>query len=550
MNDNRAALPTQRLRLGKYQLRINTRISSWQQEDVPHRLAAKDTSLWPERNGDEIVSRLGWLDLPSDFLVLLQPLEDLKKFVMQEKIRRVFLLGMGGSSLAPEVFQTTFAGGREPMVEILDSTHPEAIRTVLDRLDGDNYLFVIASKSGSTLETMSLFYACWRGMERWHSQGGLRFVAITDPGSSLEALAERRGFWQIYSAPEDVGGRFSALSVFGLVPAALAGIEIDRLMTRAQRMAKACAELDSPAMKLGAALGELAIAGRDKLTFLTSPGLAQFPAWVEQLVAESLGKEGRGVVPVVGEPMVPVDRYREDRVFVALMLAGEEGELPVALDQLAANGHPVVEIVLNDRYELGAEMYRWESAVAAASIVMAVQPFDQPDVESTKVFTRAAMGEGGGGPITAPHVYDDWQGDGVHGEIQRWLATARPGDYFCIQAFLYPDYETEAAVRSLQNALFERTGLATTVGYGPRFLHSTGQLHKGGPNRGLFLQLIDQPATDLLVPENEYSFGTLIRAQADGDAAALAESGRRLVRFDLGGRIVPNLRRLRAAVRG
>jgi transaldolase/glucose-6-phosphate isomerase len=530
------SLPLQTLRLGEFALRVNERLEQWQRSDVAARLVAKDPSLWASRGGgEEVTSRLGWVDLPAQSRRLVPEIVDFARQVRQAGIEKVLLVGMGGSSLAPEVFEATFGDARSPFVVVADSTHPDAVQRWIDEIDSESCFCVVSSKSGSTLETRALAAAFWDAIGRRVGSAGRRFAAITDPGSSLEAMAEDRAFSRIFRAPKSVGGRFSALSSFGLVPAALSGVDVERLLERASAMLETCGRQGSPGLALGAALGELALAGRDKLTFLSPSPIATFPNWIEQLVAESLGKSGRGVVPIVDEPAGDPDRYGDDRVFVGLALKGLSEGVEARLEELETRGHPVVLIRLEDRYDLGAEMIRWEVAVAMAAVVLEVQPFDQPDVESTKVLTRQAMSEGSmilEGSGSAVSIADT---EALVEALSAWQGAIRQGDYIAIQAFIAGGDSADRALRSLQATLGGETGCAVSRGYGPRYLHSTGQLHKGGSNTGVFLQLCDRPSHELSVPGEDYSFGTLVSAQADGDAAALRQAGRRLLRVSLQG---------------
>ena len=541
-------LPSQALKLSKYKLRVNVRLAEARRSEFAKRLASKDPNLWAAESAEDANDRLGWLNLPEDSRVIVPQLEDLVRMIRSQGYKRVFLLGMGGSSLAAEVFERTFGDPQKKFIRIADSTHPDAVRRWIDEVDSDQYFFIVSSKSGSTLETRALFHVFWHAMERWHSQPGLRFAAITDSGSFLEWLANDRGFVQVFTAPQDVGGRYSALSAFGLVPGALSGLDIDLLLTRARVMAEACESDASPGVELGVALGELALAGRDKLTFVASPKVASFADWLEQLVAESLGKDGKGIVPVVGETPGAAETYGDDRVFVGIVLEGDENGVPEWLEQRAGEGHPVIEIRLRDRYDLGCEILRWEVAVATAGSVLRVQPFDQPDVERSKILTRGALAATGEDMPEPPPAIDCREGVKVRAALAEWMEAIRPGQYAAVQAFLAPDQKLMQALGAFQAALRDRTGCAVTSGYGPRFLHSTGQLHKGGPNSGVFLQIVDRPGSDLLVPEHEYSFATLIRAQADGDAAALAEGGRRLLRLEVVGNAADTVDRLRKIV--
>jgi transaldolase/glucose-6-phosphate isomerase len=474
--------------------------------------------------------------------------------VRSDGLEHVVLLGMGGSSLAPDVFANTFGSAPgHPALTVLDSTHPEAVLAVERRIDMEKTLFVVSSKSGTTLETLSLFRTFWERAMRASNTPGRHFVAITDPGTPLEQLANERGFRRVFRAPSDVGGRYSALSVFGLVPAALIGVDVHRLLDRAWTMAEASsfcvAEGNNPSLTLGAALGELAAQDRDKVTFLTSPSLAAFPAWIEQLIAESTGKDAKGILPVDAEPARALDGYAADRVFVGILLEGDEnGSLESRLVDLGKRGHPVITIRLREKADLGQEMFRWELAVAAAGAVLEIHPFNQPDVQVAKELARKAMeGDGSaaaGGTADAVSASEE---AALRQALSGW-ANARPGDYVAVQAYLAPTDETTATLQSIRAALGRSLGVATTLGYGPRFLHSTGQLHKGGPNTGLFLQLVDEPAEQLPVPETDYTFGALIAAQALGDYRALSQRERRVLRVNLGRDVRAGLRQLAAAL--
>lgn len=472
----------------------------------------------------ELADRLGWLRLHETMRPevgrILQAAEAIKG-----DTDHIVLCGMGGSSLAPEVFARSF-GHRDgwPELFVADSTHPDAVRFIRDRIDPARTTFVVSSKSGSTLETLSLFryfYAETGG------DGG-RFVAITDPRTSLAALGADRGFRFVFETIPDVGGRFSALTHFGLVPAAFIGVDIDALLDAAAELAGQAAGnvRDDPAVGLGIALGELARQGRDKLTFLTSPSLASLPSWMEQLIAESLGKEGTGIVPVADEPARGPSAYGDDRVFLAFVLAGEEGP---NLDALIRAGQPVLGFELPEKSSLGYEMLRAEVATAAAGAVLGVHPFDQPNVEAAKrLATRAMDGDLDLGSV--PTV----EGGAAAETLTGFLDDLVPGDYVGIQAYLAPGEERWERLQELRKVIGARTGLATTLGWGPRFLHSTGQLHKGGPGSGAFVQLVDQPSAPLTVPESGHEFGAIISAQAAGDHQALTDAGRRVLRLDMG----------------
>ncbi len=555
---------SQSFSLGKLQPGVEAIRQRWQAEKFASRLWEKDYTLWSSKPWPELADRLGWLTLPETMRGQLDDMAALAESAKAEGISHVVLLGMGGSSLAPEVFQRTFGNAPGyPELRVLDSTHPEAVRAVEAAVDLPRTLFVVASKSGTTAETLSFFHYFWQrlsqtGLGKKTGAPGSHFVAITDPGTPLEKLASERGFRRVFSAPEDVGGRYSALTVFGLVPAALIGVDVRRLLERAGQMAGACSSPsvhENPGLALGAVLGETARGGQDKLTLLASPSLDALPRWIEQLIAESTGKDGKGIIPVVGEPLGAPETYGTDRLFVRLCMRGEEdAALESQIAALEAAGHPVVRINLSEKEELGQEFFRWEVAVAAAGAVLGIHPFNQPDVQLAKELAREAMAAKSG---RAKGMGDERvrelsveRGEELKAALGSWLQEAQAGDYLAIQAYLAPATGTAAALQNLRAKLRDRLHLATTVGFGPRFLHSTGQLHKGGPNTGLFLQLVDEPATDLPVPETAYSFGALIRAQALGDFQALRQRDRRMLQVSLGNDIPAGLRGLLAALDG
>jgi transaldolase / glucose-6-phosphate isomerase len=566
------------LRLGRYAAAVERRLESWRAEAFGKRLWQKDPTLWTsDPKTPEIVNRLGWLDLPESMRPRLAALQGLAEAARSDGLRDAVVLGMGGSSLAPEVFARTFGPAPGfPAGRVLDSTHPAAVAALAADLDLARTWFVVSSKSGTTTEMLSFFYLFWDRLGAAAAappaERGRHFVAVTDPGTPLAQLARERRFRALVEAPPDVGGRYSALTPFGLVPAGLTGVDLDRLLGAGRRMAEACggeaAPADNPGLRLGAALGELTLAGRDKVTFAATPGLASFPLWLEQLIAESTGKIGRGIVPVAGEPLGPPEAYGEDRFFVALQLGDEGAELDERLDALERAGHPVARFRLAAPSDLASEMFRWEVAVAAAGSIIGVNPFDQPDVQLAKELAGKAMkalaaaapgatgASAGGGAPAAAALAASRGGEGGEGVVRAadavslgralaaWLEGAGPGTYLAVQAYLAPGGGDAPALGALQAELSRRTRFATTLGYGPRFLHSTGQLHKGGPASGRFLQLVDEPAADLPVPETGYSFGTLIRAQAQGDREALLQRGRRVLRVELGGDVAGGLANL------
>jgi transaldolase/glucose-6-phosphate isomerase len=535
------------LRLGGFQERIEDRLARWEREGFGRRLWEKDHRLWSPEPIPELADRLGWLDLPVSMGSLADRLTQLGREAAAEGIREAVVLGMGGSSLAPEVFAHTFGpAAGHPTVSVLDSTHPDAVRALADRLDLSKTWFVVSSKSGTTTEMLSFFYYFWDRLAAAGDARGRHFLAVTDPGTPLQKLAEERGFRAVVNAPPDVGGRYSALTPFGLVPAGLLGIDLNRLLAAGKSMADACGPsvpaADNLGLRLGATLGELALAGRDKVTFATSAGLVSFPEWIEQLIAESTGKivlaggEHRGIVPVAGEPLGAPEAYGDDRVFAALRLAGDEdGGMEAKLAALEAAGHPVIRLTLDDAYDLGSEMVRWELAPAAAGAVLELNPFDQPDVQLAKELSSKAMKAAAAGapPASGPEVGTE-DAEALAAALAGWVRKAQPGDYLGVHAYLAPTPRTSEILRNLQARLHDKTRLAVTLGYGPRFLHSTGQLHKGGPDECRFLQLVDKPMEDVAVPETSYTFGTLIHAQADGDRQALEQRGREVLRLQLG----------------
>jgi transaldolase/glucose-6-phosphate isomerase len=545
-----AALNRLDLRLGKNQARVDKRLKAWETAKFSARLWQKDPTLWSADPLPELTDRLGWLALPESMRSRVGELRAFADKAKSDGFRHVVLLGMGGSSLAPEVFQRTFGNGfGYPELLVLDSTHPAAVRAVEKRIDLARTLFLVSSKSGTTTETNSFFYYFWHKLAQATGEVGGHFVAITDPGTPLEELGRKRKFRAVFNAPEDVGGRYSALTVFGLVPAALAGVDMDALLDRARIMSRAASpaahESDNPALVLGAALGELTLAKRDKITFLTSPSLAALPSWIEQLIAESTGKDKKGIVPVADEPLASADKYGTDRLFVYLRLDNDDNaEMDRKVAGLESAGHPMIKIELAEKIDLGQEFFRWEVAVAAAGAALGIHPFNQPDVQLAKDLAKQAMGktDGESAPVKDEAAAAD--PSALRQAVSSWLAKKKERDYLALQAYLNPTPEHTAALREICVSLRDRLKLATTLGYGPRFLHSTGQLHKGGPNSVLILQIVDEPAEDLPVPETDYTFGSLIRAQALGDFTALKQRKRRVLRVNLGSDVEGGLRQL------
>jgi transaldolase/glucose-6-phosphate isomerase len=473
-------------------------------------------------------------------------LPELASFVEQAApgTDRAVVLGMGGSSLAPLVFGDSFEHRPGyPLLQVLDSTEPSSVQETAEGGDPSRALFIVSSKSGSTLEPnifFDYFYGC---VERLlGGKAGERFVVVTDPGSALEKEAARRKVRRIFPGDPAIGGRYSALSNFGLVPAALAGADVAELLRRARAMAAFCRleGPENPGLALGAAIGTAALAGQDKLTFFVGAPVDRFGMWIEQLIAESTGKEGKGILPVEGEPPGPPNVYGRDRFFAGIARRGNR-EIPRAIEPLERAGHPCVSFELEDSLDLGAEMFRWEFATAVAGKLLGINPFDQPNVQEAKDRTNE---------ILAGESRVESRESGVVDQeaLREMLDSLRPGDYFAITAYLNDTPETAGRLERIRLKVRDALKVATTVGFGPRFLHSTGQLHKGGPDTGAFLQITAEPREDVRIPGKPYGFGEVVAAQAAGDLAALRSRGRRAVRVHLPRDVAPALEGLEAAV--
>jgi transaldolase/glucose-6-phosphate isomerase len=549
-----AELNRQELHLGRYQKRVDKRLKAWQKAELSSRIWKKDHMVWSKAPQPELTDRLGWLDLPVQMEQQVAALRAFADKVKQDGMQHAVLLGMGGSSLAPEVFQETFGNGAGyPKLRVLDSTHPAAVKAVESAIDLSRTIFLVSSKSGTTTETNSFFFYFWDKLKKLGRDCGPHFVAITDPGTPLEKLAKERNFRAVFNAQEEVGGRYSALTPFGLVPAALIGVDVGKLLGRARAMRQACGaernDAANPGLTLGAVLGEATLAKRDKVTFICSPSLAAFPSWVEQLIAESTGKENKGIVPVAGEHPAAPASYGADRLFAYLRLASDAShDLDRRAAALEANGHPVVRLDLNDRFDIGQEFFRWEFAVAAAGSALGINPFNQPDVQLAKDLAKKAMSESGGAGAKFKDEVSAADDGKLTKAVGAWLGKKKARDYVVVQAYLQPSAESTAKLQGLCAALQARLGAATTLGFGPRFLHSTGQLHKGGANSAMVLQIVDQPADNLAVPETSYTFDALIQAQAIGDFTALKQRRRRALRVNLGADVGGGFQRLLAAV--
>jgi transaldolase/glucose-6-phosphate isomerase len=560
--------------LGAFQGPVDDARAKLQHNRIIERIWAHDYTVWkPEPAG--IIDRLGWLQAPETMPTNVDRLLSLVQSVRADGYTDVLLLGMGGSSLAPEVLRQTYGVGQDedgPYLDlaVLDSTDPATVMAQAARLDPARTLLIVATKSGSTVETLSLFkfFYNWMVDALGHEQAGAHFIAITDPGSRLAELAGQHNFRATLLNDPHIGGRYSALSYFGLLPAALIGVDVRQLLGRAQAMAARCGaggpteSMASPGLALGAILGALAEAGRDKVTLITSAGIASFGEWVEQLIAESTGKEGRGILPVVGEPLDDPETYGDDRLFVYLRL-DRDAAPDAAVKRLKAAGHPVVTLRLSDPYDLGGQFLLWAMATAVTGHLLGISPFDQPNVEAAKVLARqmvAAYRDTGRLPSLEPSLTADGitiyggEGGSLAEVMDCFLRYAQPGAYIALQAFLPPSSSLHSQLTGLAQALRRRTRLATTWGYGPRFLHSTGQLHKGDGGRGLFIQLTADGSSDVSIPDRPSSpdssltFGVLLAAQALGDRQALLDAGRQVVRFHLGDDIGRGLERLMKAL--
>jgi transaldolase/glucose-6-phosphate isomerase len=535
---------------------FDTELEVWRTGGNIRRLWAGDASLW---DGDGEDKWLGWLDIVQSGLADTDELSAFAQDVKRRGITDVVLLGMGGSSLGPEVFSETFGPKRGwPSFKVLDSTDPAQIRSVERTIDIANTLFIVSSKSGGTLEpNIFLDYFFDRASAvRGKDKAGGNFIAITDPGSSLEQRAKQLGFAHIFYGLPSIGGRYSVLSKFGLVPAASMGLDIKRILETARHMQLSCGPdvppAENPGVRLGAAMGVAATRfGRDKVTIIASPAIGDFGAWLEQLLAESTGKHGRGLIPLAGEPLGPPDVYGKDRFFVYLKVDGQfEPAQRQAVATLESAGHPVVKIAVKDIWNIGQEFFRWEIATAVAGAVIGIDPFNQPDVEASKDNTRALTADYEKShrlPEDAPlfsqngvALYADpreaaalGHHDTLSGYLKSFFRQAHPGDYFALLAYIERNRANAEALTAMRKRIRDKTLAATCLGFGPRFQHSTGQAYKGGPHTGLFLQITCDDPADIAVPGHSYSFGVVKAAQARGDLEVLVERGRRALRVHL-----------------
>ena len=521
--------------------------------DIARRIHTRDVSLWPAAPEEQpiIGKRLGWLDAPDWLKKNREELTTWARDIYGQEFARVVVLGMGGSSLAARALAGVFGKTEQglPLV-VLDTTHPEAIAVTAAAASLSETLFVSASKSGTTAEVTALTAYFYQQVKAERGRAaGENFVAITDAGSALQHYAEAHDFRRCFLNPADVGGRFSMLTAFGMVPAALLGLDLDRMFNSA-RAARVASEADTPdadqsALRLGQAMARSALAGRNKLTLLLSPQLGAFSAWVEQLIAESTGKSGTGIIPVIDESL-PIGAYGMDRFFVAVTLTGDH-TLDETLQALEAAGHEIDHHQLDDRYDLAGEFFRWEFAVAVAGALLAVNPFDEPDVVSSKQTTRRLLeGNKEEQANSIGEIHDDAgltlrmpislvdEDAGLSGQLLRFFQNASPTNYLTLMPFLYMTDDVQNALSELITALRAVLPLPVILNPGPRYLHSTGQLHKGGPNSGLYLIITASTDTMLPIPGEPYSFSDLNNAQASGDFLSLVALGRQVAHLDLG----------------
>lgn len=540
---------------------IAKKLSKISEEKIVERIWNKDYTVWDDNPG-EISNRLGWLDSVETTSKAVSEINEFVQSVIKEGFTNALLMGMGGSSLAPEVFRLTFgvkAGYLD--LAVIDSTHPEAVKEFSDSLEFEKTLFIVSTKSGGTVETISFMKYFYNKTlkELGEDNAGKHFAAITDPGSGLEEMAKELNFRKIFLNDPNIGGRFSALSLFGMVPAALVGVDLNQFLTKTKMMVEECKNnANNSAVELGVILGVLTEEGINKVTFITSPEIRCFGAWVEQLVAESTGKNGKGILPVDLEEVLDPDFYSKDRLFIYIKMKNDS-TYDTHISALKGADFPIIEIELKDFYDLGKEYFRWEFATVVAGWALIIQPFDQPNVESAKVVAIKMMDkyiEKGELPELNLNFTEDGisvsgniKSDNLKDALNEFLQNVTVGkSYVAIHAYLKPEKETTNQLQSIRTAIQKKFKVATTVGYGPRFLHSTGQLHKGDKGNGLFIQIIGKPNLDLPIPdvsqsnESSISFGVLIKAQVMGDREALVNNSRDVLTLDLETDLQKNLR--------
>jgi transaldolase / glucose-6-phosphate isomerase len=526
--------------IGELQQTVSETLARLDSEKLAESIWNGDASVWTDDPKDRVAisQRLGWIQVVETMMGETRRLHEFADSMRSSGFTQAVLLGMGGSSLAAEVFVQCF-GLREGYLDlkVLDTTAPESILKVERSLDLEHTLFIVASKSGGTIEVLSLYKHFRSRMESIVGEtAGSHFIAITDPGTSLGKLASEHEFRRVFLNPADIGGRFSALSYFGLVPAALIGIDLDRLLMRAAQASEASSPdvpaLQSPGLWMGAICALAAMNGRDKLTFVLSPPLASFGLWLEQLTAESTGKEGKGILPIVGEPLGLPEVYGNDRLFVYLRHDGDDTH-DQAVSALEQAGHPVTTQRLHSAYDLGREIFRWEYSIAVAGALLKINPFDQPNVQESKDITNELLEAfKKEGKITDAESLDA-QDSSLTARLEEFLGTPEPCSYAAFNAFLDPSLENEAILQKMRTAVRDKFKIATTIGFGPRYLHSTGQIHKGGPATGYFIEITTDDPQDVLIPGEPYTFAALKSAQGLGDYRALKNRGRKIIRIHL-----------------
>lgn len=547
--------------LNQYDSQVSAAYKELNENDFSARLWTKDPTLWSKEPTLQarIKNELGWLTVPETMRERVKDLASFADEVRDAGFRDVVLLGMGGSSQSAELFATTFPSAPDyPKLHVIDTTVPEAIRSLDRNIDITRTLFIVASKTGETIETLSHFRSFFERVKAKSSNpAGSHFIAITDPGTRLAMIAKENRFRRVFLNPPDIVGCFAVISYFGLVPAALIGMDVATLVDRAIRMSQSsggCVRVEeNPGVSLGAALGALMNAGRDKLTFIISPPISSFGLWVEQLIAESTAKDGIGIVPVCDEPLVDAKSYGKDRVFIYLKLKnGADATQDATFDALKKAGLPTVQITLADKLDLGEEFMRWEIAAATAGAVIGVDPFVQPAVQESKDNTSRILAEfarskklpaqtpiAKGGKLALfsdAATADELRGKGdFRAMLGAFMNLTQPGDYFATMAYVSPNPTVDKEIAAIRKAVVERYGVATTFGYGPRCLHSTGQLHKGGPNTGVFIQITQDHRESILIPGAPYDFAQLNQAQYLGDFQSLEAHGRRVIRVHLAG---------------
>ena len=549
---------------------VDASLDDWGKNNKVARLWQKDASLWS--NTDES-NWLGWLTITDEQLANLDTLKRFSAEVKNAKFKHVLLLGMGGSSLCPEVLRMTFGKvAGFPELHVLDSTDPVQIKAIEQKLDLKKTLCIVSSKSGSTLEPNIFKQYFFERVKKAVGEKlvGSRFIAVTDPGSKMQQVAETDKFWKIFAGVPSIGGRYSALSNFGMVPAAAMGLDVGKFLKSTHEMVKAgganSAADANPGVILGTILGVAANHGRDKITIITSPGIFDLGAWLEQLIAESTGKIGKGIIPVDREKPAKPETYGSDRVFAYLQLANKTNKAQdAAVAALEKAGHPVIRITLPNVYTLGQEFFRWEIATAVAGSIIGINAFNQPDVEASKIETKKLTSQyesTGSLPAESPfftskdgRLFADEKntaalsgGNTLADVLKSHLSRIGVGDYFAVLGYIPMNAENEKALQAIRHSVRDLKTVATCLGFGPRFLHSTGQAYKGGPNSGVFLQITCDDASDLAVPGQKYTFGVVKAAQARGDFAVLAERGRRALRVHLGKNLKSGLNALAKAV--